>query len=120
MLEGVEQEVPVDDVGPGDLVLVRPGEKIPVDGVVLSGVGLVDQQKLTGESIPILREAGQDVLAATLVRLSAAVLETLMATLLAIRSRSSLPPTPAASRPLSPRWPRAGNWLERCSLCVWC
>lgn len=65
--DGVEIEVALEHVIVGDIVVVYPGDQIPVDGVVLSGVGLVDQQKLTGESIPILREAGQDVLAATLV-----------------------------------------------------
>ena len=65
--DGVEVEVPLEHVIVGDVVVVYPGDQIPVDGVVLSGVGLVDQQKLTGESIPILRESGQDVLAATLV-----------------------------------------------------
>ncbi len=65
--DGVEVEVPLEEVQTGDVVVVYPGDQIPVDGVVLSGVGTVDQQKLTGESIPILREEGQDVLAATLV-----------------------------------------------------
>ena len=65
--DGVEVEVSLEEVQIGDVVVVYPGDQIPVDGVVLSGVGLVDQQKLTGESIPILREEGQDVLAATLV-----------------------------------------------------
>lgn len=64
---GVEVEVPLEHVIVGDVIVVYPGDQIPVDGVVLSGMGLVDQQKLTGESIPILRESGQDVLAATLV-----------------------------------------------------
>ncbi|MFN8464857.1 MAG: heavy metal translocating P-type ATPase [Caldilineaceae bacterium] len=65
--DGVEVEVPLEHVIVGDVVVVYPGDQIPVDGTVLSGVGLVDQQKLTGESIPVLREAGQDVLAATLL-----------------------------------------------------
>lgn len=65
--DGVEVEVPLVEVVVGDVVVVYPGDQIPVDGTVLSGVGLVDQQKLTGESIPITREEGQDVLAATLV-----------------------------------------------------
>lgn len=65
--DGVEIEVPLQEVEEGDVVVVYPGDQIPVDGTVLTGVGLIDQQKLTGESIPVLREAGQDVLAATLV-----------------------------------------------------
>ncbi len=74
--DGVEIEVPLQEVQVGDVVVVYPGDQIPVDGVVLSGVGLVDQQKLTGESIPILREEGQDVLAATLVMDGALRIET--------------------------------------------
>ncbi|HNS02913.1 MAG TPA: heavy metal translocating P-type ATPase, partial [Anaerolineae bacterium] len=74
--DGVEVEVPLQEVEVGDVVVVYPGDQIPVDGVVLSGVGLVDQQKLTGESIPILREEGQDVLAATLVMDGALRIET--------------------------------------------
>lgn len=74
--DGVEVEVPLQEVQVGDVVVVYPGDQIPVDGVVLSGVGLVDQQKLTGESIPILREEGQDVLAATLVMDGALRIET--------------------------------------------
>ena len=65
--DGVEHEVPLGEVEVGDVVVVYPGDQIPVDGEVLSGVGLIDQQRLTGESIPVMREVGQDVLAATLV-----------------------------------------------------
>ena len=65
--EGVEQEVPLGEVGVGDVVVVYPGDQIPVDGTVLSGRVLVDQQRLTGELIPVLREEGEDVLAATLL-----------------------------------------------------
>jgi len=65
--DGGEVVVALEEVQVGDVVVVYPGDQIPVDGVVLSGVGLVDQQKLTGESIPILCEEGHDVLAATLV-----------------------------------------------------
>ena len=59
--------MPLEQVIVGDIVVVYPGDQIPVDGTVLSGIGLVDQQKLTGESIPVTREEGQDVLAATLL-----------------------------------------------------
>ena len=65
--DGVEVEVPLLEVKEGDVVVVYPGDQIPVDGTVLTGIGLIDQQKLTGESIPVVREQGQDVLAATLV-----------------------------------------------------
>ncbi|MCB0204671.1 MAG: heavy metal translocating P-type ATPase [Anaerolineae bacterium] len=65
--DGIEIEVPLEEVEEGDVVVVYPGDQIPVDGTVLTGIGLIDQQKLTGESIPVVREQGQDVLAATLV-----------------------------------------------------
>lgn len=63
----IEVEIPLAEVVEGDIVVVYPGDQIPVDGTVTSGLALVDQQKLTGESIPITREEGQDVFAATLV-----------------------------------------------------
>ena len=65
--DGVEFEIPLGELVVGDIVVVYPGDQIPVDGTVTSGVGLIDQQKLTGESIPVVREEGQDVLAATLL-----------------------------------------------------
>ena len=61
-----ELEVPVDEVEAGDLVRVRPGEKIPVDGLVVSGRGAVDESMLTGESIPVEKEAGDRVIGASL------------------------------------------------------
>lgn len=64
--EGVELEVPVDDVKIGDIVLVRPGEKIPVDGVVVQGHSSVDESMLTGESMPVEKKAGDPVIGATL------------------------------------------------------
>ncbi|MBI4340624.1 MAG: cation-translocating P-type ATPase, partial [Chloroflexi bacterium] len=59
---GVEQEVPVEEVGPGDLVRVRPGEGIPVDGVVVEGLSGVNQSLVTGEPIPIERGPGDEVI----------------------------------------------------------
>lgn len=64
---GVVVEVPLVELREGEIVVVYPGDQIPVDGTVLSGLALVDQQKLTGESIPVTREQGQDVFAATLL-----------------------------------------------------
>lgn len=66
--DGQKQQVPVGEVKVGDIVIVYPGEQIPVDGEVLRGKALIDQQKLTGESVPVVREAGQTVFASTLVR----------------------------------------------------
>jgi P-type Cu+ transporter len=63
---GEEVEVPVEDVQIGDVVVVRPGEKIPVDGRVLSGESAVDESMITGESIPVTRRAGDEVIGATM------------------------------------------------------
>ncbi len=64
--EGIESDIPVDDVQVGDVVIVRPGEKIPVDGVVISGRSSVDESMLTGESIPVEKGEGTEVIGATL------------------------------------------------------
>ena len=64
--EGKEIQVSVDQVRKGDIFLVRPGENIPVDGVVLDGISAVNESALTGESIPVDKEAGDPVSAATL------------------------------------------------------
>ena len=61
-----EQEVPLAEVAVGDLVVVRPGEKIPVDGVVAEGASSVDESMLTGESLPVAKEPGAEVWGATL------------------------------------------------------
>lgn len=64
-----EMEIPVDDVRVGDMVLVRPGEKIPVDGVVVEGRSAVDEAMLTGESLPVEKSPGDTVIGATLNKL---------------------------------------------------
>ena len=66
---GETLEIPVEDVVPGDLVLVRPGEKIPVDGVVVEGRSAVDESMLTGESLPVEKGPGDPVIGATLNKL---------------------------------------------------
>ena len=63
--DGTEVTVPVDEVKPGDIFLVRPGESIPVDGIVESGSSAVDESALTGESIPVDKLKGDMVSAAT-------------------------------------------------------
>jgi Cu+-exporting ATPase len=67
--EGVENEVPADEVLVGDVVLVRPGEKIPVDGVVVEGHSAVDESMLTGESLPVEKKPGDPLIGATLNKL---------------------------------------------------
>jgi len=67
--DGNELEVPVDDVKIGDSVFVRPGEKIPVDGVVIEGHSSVDESMLTGESMPVEKRSGDALIGATLNKL---------------------------------------------------
>ena len=67
--DGVEREVPTDEVLVGDVVLVRPGETIPVDGVVLDGRSAIDESMLTGESLPVEKKPGDMVIGATLNKL---------------------------------------------------
>ncbi len=64
--DGEELEVPISQVRVGDTVVVRPGERIPVDGVVLSGASAVDESMLTGESIPVDKLPGDQVIGATI------------------------------------------------------
>jgi Cu+-exporting ATPase len=64
--DGTEHDIPLDQVKPGDRLRVRPGEKIPVDGVVLEGTSSVDESMLTGESMPTAKESGSRVIGATL------------------------------------------------------
>ncbi len=64
--DGAETEVPVEALQIGDEVVVRPGEKVPVDGEILTGRSTLDESMLTGESMPVTREAGQKVFAATI------------------------------------------------------
>ncbi len=66
---GVETDVPVEEVVIGDVVVVRPGEKVPVDGLVLEGTSAVDESMLTGESIPVEKRAGDSVIGATMNKL---------------------------------------------------
>ena len=64
--DGVEVELPVEDVQVGDIIVVRPGEKIPVDGTVLEGYSAVDEKVITGESIPVEKRKGDQVIGATM------------------------------------------------------
>ena len=63
---GEEREVPVGEVRVGDVVMVRPGEKYPVDGIILEGATSVDESMLTGESVPVAKEVGDAVTGATI------------------------------------------------------
>ncbi len=63
--DGAEKDVPLDSVTPGDRLRVRPGEKIPVDGVVLEGTSAVDESMITGEPIPVEKKSGDRLIGAT-------------------------------------------------------
>ncbi|BAU06031.1 heavy metal translocating P-type ATPase [Fischerella sp. NIES-3754] len=65
--DGQEIEIDTKDVVPGDHVLVYPGDQVPVDGIILTGTGILDQCKLTGESVPVTRREGDEVFASTLL-----------------------------------------------------
>ena len=64
--DGREMDIPVEDVKVGDVVVVRPGEKVPVDGVILEGTSSLDESMLTGESMPVDKGPGDQVIGATL------------------------------------------------------
>ena len=64
--DGTDHEVAIDDLGVGDRLRVRPGEKVPVDGVILEGRSSLDESLVTGESMPVTKEAGGKVIAGTL------------------------------------------------------
>ncbi len=69
--EGRELEIPVNEVRVGDVVSVRPGEKIPVDGVILNGSSAIDESMITGESLPVEKTVGDSVIGATINKLGA-------------------------------------------------
>jgi Cu+-exporting ATPase len=64
--DGEQIEIPVDDVQVGDLILVRPGERVPVDGIIRQGYSAIDESMITGESIPVEKKAGDEVIGATI------------------------------------------------------
>jgi Cu+-exporting ATPase len=64
--DGADHEVAIDTLAPGDKLRVRPGEKVPVDGVILEGRSALDESLVTGESMPVTKEAGGKVIAGTL------------------------------------------------------
>lgn len=64
--DGLETEISIDEVQVGDIILVRPGEKLPVDGVVTSGQTAVDESMLTGESIPVEKQKGDEIVGASI------------------------------------------------------
>ncbi len=68
---GEEEEIQLEDIMPGDLIIVRPGQRIPIDGVIESGEASIDESPVTGESLPIDKALGDDVFAGTINTLGA-------------------------------------------------
>ncbi|MEO7111193.1 MAG: copper-translocating P-type ATPase, partial [Polyangiaceae bacterium] len=73
--DGAEEDVPLDDVAVGDRLRVRPGEKVPIDGVVLEGTSSVDESMVTGESIPVEKNKGDRLIGATVNGTGSMVME---------------------------------------------
>ncbi len=63
---GKEKQIPIDEVAPGDLLLVKPGERIPVDAIVIEGSSALDESMLTGESLPVDKTSGAEVIAGSI------------------------------------------------------
>ncbi|OGD41582.1 copper-translocating P-type ATPase, partial [Candidatus Azambacteria bacterium RIFCSPLOWO2_02_FULL_42_10] len=68
---GKEMEMPIEDVKVGDIILVKPGEKVPVDGVIIEGASAIDESMVTGESMPVDKKAGDAVIGATINKMGA-------------------------------------------------
>jgi len=64
--DGEEREISIEDVQVGDLILVRPGERVPVDGIIRQGYSSIDESMITGESIPLEKKAGDEVIGASI------------------------------------------------------
>jgi len=99
--DGAEEEVPAEDLRPGDRVLVRPGEQVPADGVVESGNGSVDESMITGESLPADKAPGSPVTGATInqtgvlrVRVSRVGRDTVLARILRVMEESQASKAP--------------------------
>lgn len=73
--DGKEKSIPIDDVAPGDLLLVKPGERIPVDAIVTAGRSAVDESMLTGESLPVDKAVGAEVFGGTINQQGRLVIE---------------------------------------------
>ena len=126
--DGTEQDIPLDQVKPGDRLRVRPGEKIPVDGVVLEGTSTVDESMITGESMPVTKEPRSRVIGATVNATGSFVMraehvgsETLLARIVQMVSqaqRSRAPIQRLADRVAALVCP-GSNWHCRCSLSLY-
>ena len=66
LVDGERKEVAIDEVKIGDIFIVRPGESIPVDGIIIKGSSAIDESALTGESVPVDKTVGDSISAATI------------------------------------------------------
>ena len=73
--DGEEREIPIEDVLLGDLILVRPGEQVPVDGIVRQGYSSIDESMITGESVPVEKKTSDEVIGATINRMGSLQVE---------------------------------------------
>lgn len=76
LVDGKEEDVPVDEVRAGDLLRVKPGEKIPLDGVIVEGKSHIDESMITGEPVPVERVTGDEVIGATVNQTGAFTMRT--------------------------------------------
>src|SRR5690606_16180888 len=100
--DGMEEEVRVEEVRPGDILLVRAGERVPADGVVVEGFSAVNEASITGESIPKEKEVGSPIYAGTIngqgilkVKVTTSAEESLLSRLIKLvqEAQSEKPPT---------------------------
>lgn len=108
--DGVETVIPAEEVEKGDILIVKAGESVPVDGVLLEGTGSLDESAITGESIPVDKQAGDKVIGATInqsgyfkMRADKVGDETALSQIINWWTK------PPAPRLLSPNWPT--RWL---------
>jgi P-type Cu+ transporter len=117
-----EEDVPLTDVRVGDTLRIRPGEKVPVDGVVIEGGSAVNESMLTGEPLPVMKRPGDHVIGATLNTSGALIVrservgsQTVLANIVqmvmqAQRSKAPLQPWPCSLSPVPVLW----GWRRRC------
>jgi Cu+-exporting ATPase len=119
--DGSEEDVPLADVRPGDRLRVRPGERVPVDGVVLEGRSAVDESMVTGESIPVAKAPGSRVTGGTVngtggfvMRAERVGADTLLAQIVRMVSEAQRTARPSSASPTSsPRGSCRPSWRWR-------
>ncbi|WP_247009066.1 heavy metal translocating P-type ATPase [Halorientalis litorea] len=108
--DGTEREVPVEDIEVGDRMKVRPGEKVPTDGVVVDGESAVDESMVTGESVPVEKGAGDEVVGSTVNQNGVLVVEATK-----VRSETAIQQIVSMVRDAQSRQPDIQNVADRIS-----